>query len=367
VPVGRSSGSPARIAGEVVEVAARLKAAGATLRRDGPAPGRAWCHAWTDAVDAALAELATPLLAEHRFAVVAVGGYGRRELAPASDVDVVLLHDRLKEAALGELVRGIVYPLWDAGLTVGYAVRDRRESLGAIDDVDTATAMLDLRTVAGDAGLAQLVRTEVVRRLRRRPDRFLSALAAADGQRRARAGDAAEVLEPDLKNGAGGLRDVQSLRWAAAALVGTAGLDPLVPAGYLGAPDRPRLAEAEDDLLAARVALHLVANGDRGDATAAGVPRTKVEVLRLDLQDAVAACLGDVDHDEHELAPHRMGRRLYRAARAVDHVHRRAWALIDADLQRGRRRRQGGRPRRGLPGSRRREMRRAGTAVLAAR
>ncbi|MEX2420740.1 MAG: hypothetical protein WD670_02870, partial [Actinomycetota bacterium] len=275
-------------------------------------------------MDTALGELAQRSLGLHRFTVLAIGGYGRRELCPNSDIDLLLLHDRLAEDVLERLVREIVYPLWDAGLKVGYAVRDRREAIGAVDDLDSATATLDMRPLAGDVGLAQLVRTEVIRRLRRRPQRFLAALRTADRERRARAGDAAEVLEPNLKDGAGGLRDVQSLRWAAAALVGTSGLDPLVPAGYLGAPDRPRIARAEDELLAARVALHLVDQRN--------------EVLRLDLQDPVAARLGIEDVGEHDLAPHRLLNRLYLAARTVDHVHRRAWALIDADLSRGKRR-----------------------------
>ncbi len=335
---------PAAAAFEPAAVVAALRDRRNGLLVDGPPPGRAWCRAWTAAVDEALAQLATPVLGRHRLAVVAVGGYGRQELCPGSDVDLLLLHDGLAKDALEGIVRAVVYPLWDAKLTVGYSVRDRREAVGAADDLDSATAMLDLRTVVGDSGLASLVRTEVVRRLRRRPHRFVAALAAADAARRARAGDAAEMLEPDLKDGAGGLRDIQSLRWAAAALVGAAGLDPMVPAGYLGASDRPRLARAEQRLLAARVALHLdvavlaggVAASTRAGTRGAYVPKT--EVLRLDLQDGVAKRLGFEDVDEHLLAPHLLLRELYLATRAVDHAHRRAWTLIDADVARGRRR-----------------------------
>jgi [protein-PII] uridylyltransferase len=305
-----------------------LAAAHERLRTEGPAPGRAWCHAWSDEVDAALRELAAPLLVDARFSAVAVGGYGRRELCPASDVDLLLLHDRLDRPALEQLVRTVVYPLWDAGLTVGYAVRDRREALQATTDVVTATALLDLRPVVGDVGLAQLVRAESLRRLRRRPHRFLDALSRTDDERHGRTGVAAEVIEPDLKDGAGGLRDLQSLRWAAGALVGTVGLDPLVPAGYLGASDRPRLLDAEATLLAVRVALHLEAG--------------KTDVLRLDRQDGVAARLGITDAGPNDLAPHRLLERLYLAARTIDHAHRRAWALIGADVARGGRRR--GRP-----------------------
>ncbi|MEX1176901.1 MAG: hypothetical protein WEB09_00435 [Nitriliruptor sp.] len=317
-----------RPSGDVVD---ELKATRERLLTDGPPPGRAWCSAWTAAVDAAIVELALPAVSRHpRLAVAAVGGYGRSELCPGSDVDLLFVHERLEREELELIVREVVYPLWDVGLTVGYAVRDRREAVAAVDDLDTATAVMDLRSLAGDRGLAHQIRSETLHRVKRRPQRLLRALSRADAARRAKAGDAAEVLEPNLKDGAGGLRDVQSLRWAAAALVGTTGIDPLVPAGYVAAPDRARLSRAYDRLLAARVGLHLVA-AERGDAG-------KNEQLRLDLQDPVAARCGYVDRAGHDLAPHQLLTDLYLAARTVDHVHRRAWALIDADVSRGRRR-----------------------------
>ncbi|MFP4635800.1 MAG: hypothetical protein ACLFRD_08065 [Nitriliruptoraceae bacterium] len=315
-------------------VAEQLRASGERLRTAGPAAGRAWCAAWSDAIDGALRVLAGGQGQGPRFAVVAIGGYGRRELCPNSDVDLLLLHDTADDGQLEQLVRGVVYPLWDAGLTVGYAVRDRRAALDAVDDLDSATATLDLRHVAGDPDLAQQIRTETVRRIRRRGHRFLASLRSADGVRRHRAGDAAEVLEPDIKSGAGGLRDVQSLRWASAGLVGATGLDPLVAAGYLGASDRPRLVAAEQRLLAARVALHLVSAARSGRG-----PSDPAEVLRLELHGEVATLLGWHDVSEQQLAEHQLLHELFLAARTIDHIHRRAWTLIGADLARGRRRR----------------------------
>ena len=319
--------------------AAWLRSQWDLLRRGGPPPGRAWCAAWSDAVDEAIARLVAPFVAEQPSAsVAAAGGYGRRQLTPNSDVDLFLLHDRMSSQAQSAFVQHVVYPLWDAGLTVGYAVHHRRGAIDAAADVVSATSLVDLRPVAGDPGLARLVRTEVLRRLRRRGASFLEELAAADSERRARHGDAAEVLEPDLKNGAGGLRDVQSLRWAAVGVVGTDGLDPLVAAGYLGAPDRPRIAAAEERLLAARTALHLViADADGEAATPAKTPSTS-DVLRLEVQDAVAARLGITD-DGRDLAPHRLLAGVYLDARAIDHTNRRCWSLLSADLARGRRRR----------------------------
>lgn len=317
---GAASPADEAAAAEAASVVEQLTTARDRLATTGPAPGQRWCQAWTAEIDAALGRLAGD---GPRLGVVALGSYGRRELAPTSDVDLLLLHDGLPPSSLSAAVRSVVYPLWDAGLAVGYAVRDRREALEAVtDDLTNATAMLDQRTVVGDDRLAQLVRFGLRRRLRRRPDVFLGALHEADLRRRARAGDAAEQLEPDLKDGAGGLRDLQSLRWASAAITGTVGLDPLVAAGYLAAVDRGRLAHAERRLLAARVALQLVSG--RGD------------VLRLEHHVPVARRLGMSRGPE---GVHRLLRELFLAARTIDHAHRRAWRLLNADLARGRRRR----------------------------
>ncbi|HEX9890326.1 MAG TPA: [protein-PII] uridylyltransferase [Nitriliruptorales bacterium] len=294
-----------------------------------PAVGRAWCEAWTDAVDAGLRELHADLeLRRGRLALVATGGYGRRELCPGSDVDLLLLHDGVGYEGLELAVRHIVYPLWDAALQVGHAVRDHRQTVSmALDDVEAATALLDARTLAGDPDLLRGARDEAIGKLRRRPDRFLGSLADADRDRRQRVGAAAEVLEPDLKRGAGALRDVQSLRWAAAGLLGEVALDALVPAGYVSAPDRGDLSRAHERILAARVGLHLVAE-------------RPTDVLRLDLQQQVAELLGYQDGDGvRSTAADLLLRDLFLAARTVDHVHSRAWSLMTADASRGRRRR----------------------------
>ncbi len=307
------------------ELADRLKDGLAELRADGPAPGRAWCAAWTEVVDGALRDAVDEAAPQGRLALVATGGYGRREMCPASDVDLLLLHDKVPHAELERLVREVVYPLWDASLKVGHAVRDRRQAISlALDDLDTGTALLDARTVAGDSQLLRDAQSEYLKKMRRRPGRFLEQLTRADQERRQKAGDSAEVLEPDLKSGAGGLRDIQSLRWAAAALLGEPRLDALVSGRYLGAPDRARLARAYDEVLAARCALHLELDHPS-------------DVLRMDHQQPVALALGYEDGGDHDSAAHRHLRDLYLAARTIDHVHRRAWRLIEADAARGRR------------------------------
>lgn len=293
------------------------------MAADGPAPGRAWCRQATTLVDDAIVSLA----AGSDVTVLAVGGYGRRELCPGSDVDLLLLHEGLSEGDLEAAVRDVVYPLWDASLKVGYAVRGRKDAVLAVDDVDTATAVLDARFLCGNRVFADRVLREATARIRKRPDRFLATLTEADEARRRRAGAAAETLEPDLKNGAGGLRDVQSLRWAAAVLVGRGGLDTLVGAGYLGAPDLGRLVTAEGTLLAERVATHLVA-GRAQDA------------LEFTYQEGVAERLGFEDGEElTDTRAHRLLSAHFLAARTIDHIHRRAWRFIASDAQSGRRRR----------------------------
>jgi [protein-PII] uridylyltransferase len=299
-----------------------LIAARRRLGDDPAAVGTAWLRGWTAAVDGAVSSLAAPVLAEHRIAVVAIGGYGRAELAPGSDVDLLLLHDRLGEGVLADAVRRIVYPLWDAGLDVGHVVRDRREALDAVSELASATAMLDQRLVAGDAMLAQDLRYQLRRRVRHRPEAFLRALRAADLHRRTRHGDTAEQLEPDLKRGPGGLRDLQSLRWAAVAIAGVHGLDPMVAAGYVSVDDPPRLARAERRIQAARVACHLVDDG--GD------------VLRVEMQEPVATRLG---FPPGSRGAHEMLTEILLATRRIDHAYRRAWALLESDIDRGRRRR----------------------------
>ena len=257
--------------------------------------------------------------------MVALGGYARRELCPASDIDLLLLHDGWGRSDLQELVEALCYPLWDARLSVGHAVRTPAQAVAdAGDRIDSATALLDRRMVAGDRGLLDGLSSRVQRWSRRNGKSLLRQLADADQARHAGTGTHAGMLEPDLKNGAGGLRDIHSLRWAAALLLGELGLDPLVAAGYLGATDRRRLGEANETLLRARCVLHASGDTARGKG---------VDVLRLDRQDEVAAAMDDVEDADALL------RDVGLAMRTVAHLHARTWDLMLADVFRGRRRR----------------------------
>jgi [protein-PII] uridylyltransferase len=241
--------------------------------------GRELCRALSDATDEALAGLwrnaASSITARRKrsaVALVAVGGYGRGELAPQSDIDVLLVHDG-KVGGIAEAATALWYPLWDAGLKLGHAVRSFDEQLAlAGDDLDTATATLSVRHLAGDEELAERLATEGLARWRRNGRRWLDALRSKVVERRSQAGDVAFLLEPDLKDGHGGLRDVQTLWWAADA-------DLVVPGD-----DLEQLDACYGRLVDIRVALHRV-TGRPGD------------VLRLEDQDAVAVRVGVADAD----------------------------------------------------------------------
>lgn len=289
------------------------------------APGPAWCRAWTARVDGVLTALASDLHAERGLAVVALGSYARQELCPGSDVDLLLLHAGWGRGDLTDLVQRLCYPLWDAGLQVGHAVRTPTEAVrAAADRVDTATALTDRRLVTGDRGLLDDLASRADRWLRRNAGSVLADVARSDRDRHARAGWRPGMLEPHLKDGSGGLRDLHRLRWAAACLLGEVGLDALVGARYLGAADRRELAAAGDTLLSARCALHLVRGAARRP------PGSEVDRLRLDVQDETAARLGLADGDE-------LLRRVGLATRTVAHVHGRTWPLLVEDAG-GRRR-----------------------------
>lgn len=279
---------------------ARIRAERDRLIAGSDLRGREFSRSLSDATDAWVAELVESARAAKsrspRLALLATGGYGRGELTPFSDLDVLLVHETTGDR-VEPVASAIWYPLWDAGLKLGHAVRTfvEQERL-ARQDLDTATALLTARFVAGDHKLgAQVV--ELGRSVfRRRRKRWLSELQVRVRQRQEEAGAVAYILEPDLKDGHGGLRDVQSLWWARAA-----GLS--VPEIDLEA-----LEAAYDVLVDARVALHR-ATGRPGD------------VLRLEDQDAVATRSGFGDADE-------LMAEVAAAARRVAWISDEAWSRV---------------------------------------
>ena len=271
------------------------RAARAALVADHDRRGADFGIALSEIVDDVVRESLADIDAGSSWSVLALGSYARRELAPGSDVDIMLLHRAGRHRSPDPDTAGALwYPLWDAGFTLGQSVRSVKDALAVADDhLDALTALLDIRLVAGDRDLAADLSRRVRALVPRRRARVVDALAAGATARFEHPGPIAEMLEPDLKLGAGGLRDVHAPGWAAWALPGAdadaralldgrswdAGVERLVGRGYLRSEDPARLRAARTRLLDARVALHRV-TGRRSDR------------LPLQDQDAVAALVG---------------------------------------------------------------------------
>ncbi|MGW0247067.1 [protein-PII] uridylyltransferase [Nocardia goodfellowii] len=198
------------------------------------------------------------ITADSGLAVVAVGGLGRKEMLPYSDLDLVLLHDDVDPARVAEVADQLWYPLWDAHIKLDHSVRTVPQALRvASDDLIAAMGMLEARHIVGDADLSHLLIGGVRREWRTGiRGRFDEIIAQAE-TRWQRSGEIAHRAEPDLKNGRGGLRDIQLLDALAIAQLTDAmpGLGPEVPGGGLKTAHRR--------LLDVRTELHRVAGRAR--------------------------------------------------------------------------------------------------------
>jgi [protein-PII] uridylyltransferase len=175
--------------------------------------GLDWCQEWARVADEWLSDLLAGVAPDPTgLALVAVGGYGRSSLAPGSDLDLLLLHDG-KHKRIKEIANALWYPIWDAGQPLDHSVRTVKELRSVMDsDIKVALGLLDARLVAGDADLAGAATTRVTDMWKTRAAKWLPHLDAAVSGRHDRFGDLAFLLEPDLKEARGGLRDVQQLR-----------------------------------------------------------------------------------------------------------------------------------------------------------
>ncbi len=216
-------------------------------------------------------------------AVVALGGYGRRELAPFSDVDILFLHPDRLSPAVKTFVEKALLLLWDIGLSVGHSFRSVAECLSmAQGDLPSRNAMSEARLVAGNGALFQRFVVELdsaVYGSRRATDSFLSAMRAEMEDRLARFGGAVCIQEPNVKESAGGLRDLHTVGWVGHARFGCRGIDSLLAQGYVSASEHATARKAYDFIARIRNEAHF-ATGRRTD------------LLTLDLQPVVAAGLG---------------------------------------------------------------------------
>jgi [protein-PII] uridylyltransferase len=224
------------------------------------------------------------LEAERRLsgsALVALGGYGRRELSPGSDWDLLLLHQGRKSPGVGERARAFSTLLWDVRGTLGWSVRTPAETVAAAaGDVTLRTALLDARVLAGDPAMAErFIRDVQTPQRTRKVEDFIAAKVAELRERREKFGDSVFLLEPQLKSGEGGLRDLETALWVAQVRFGVRGLGGLLEAAVLPASEVTRLRAARDFLLRTRHEVHFL----RG---------RKEDRLTFDLQESVARFFG---------------------------------------------------------------------------
>ncbi|MGW1912572.1 [protein-PII] uridylyltransferase [Streptomyces sp. NPDC002076] len=232
--------------------------------------------------------------------LVAVGGYGRGELSPRSDLDLLLLHDGSDPKAVAALADRLWYPIWDLGLALDHSVRTPAEARRtAGEDLKVQLGLLDARHLAGDMGLTAGLRTAVLADWRNQAPKRLPELQELCAERAERQGELQYLLEPDLKEARGGLRDATALR--------------AVAASWLADAPREGLADARRRLLDVRDALHLAT----GRAT---------DRLALQEQDQVAAELGLLDADT-------LLRQVYEAARVISYASDVTWREVGRVLR----------------------------------
>ena len=231
--------------------------------------------------------------------LAAVGGYGRGELSPASDLDLLILHTGSeKPEVISEFVNAFLYPLWDQGRSIDHAVRTRSETREiANEDIRVALGLLDLRHIAGESELSNQVASDALENWRKGREKFLPKLRKSIHERENRSGELAFLLEPDLKEARGGLRDINALR--AIEMSGAVSIS------------LARVAESEALLSNVRDVLH----GENLKAR---------DLLLLTEQDRVASKMEYANADALMLD-------IAKAARAVDYLMDSTWHRIDSN------------------------------------
>jgi [protein-PII] uridylyltransferase len=265
-------------------------------RRRSESVAQVVAHVWT----ACLGEAAETTL-------FAVGGFGRGLLFPYSDVDLLALVNAPEPARLRALEQFFA-TLWDVGLKVGHAVRDPAQCRAlAGQDASVFTSLLDARRLAGDPAFALRLQNIVDDPALWPPAAYLAARLAERNARHARYDDTAYNLEPNLKDGPGGLRTLDSLRWMARRLAHVDDLSGMVDEGLLDPAEQAALEQSEATLRRYRYALHLEA----------GRPE---ERLLFDYQRALATRLGFEDEHEKNLGVEQFMQGYYRAASQVERL-----------------------------------------------
>jgi len=198
----------------------------------------------------------------HPYALVALGGYGRGEQCVHSDIDLLFLFENKVPGEAEALVQEIIYPLWDMGMEVGHSTRSIKESLQmARQDMEVMTSLLDARFICGISPLFhQLTERLRIKLINTKPDRLIGSLLDSNQARHAKFGDSAFLLEPNLKEGQGGLRDYHTMLWIARIQSNIKVARDLEYYGYLSHDEYRSLRNSLEFVWNVRNHLHLILN-----------------------------------------------------------------------------------------------------------
>lgn len=245
--------------------------------------------------------LAASGITERQISLAAVGGFGRGELSPGSDLDILFTHIGLTEKSLSVFIKSMLNPLWNVGRQIDYSVRTRSETKTiSKDDIKVIFGLLDIRHITGNQDLTIGVSADAGKQWRRRIRSYLPMARESIDLRTRTFGELAFLLEPDIKESRGGLRDLNAIRSLAKSEFVPVSLD--------------RLAAAEALFSSVRDCLH-------------GVTGRSRDQLLLTEQDAVAAAMGFADADILMLE-------VSKAARSVDYVMQLMWSSIEDRVHR---------------------------------
>ncbi len=252
----------------------------------------------------------------------AVGGYGRGELAPHSDVDILFLHDYKQTPRVEQLVEETLYTLWDLGLKIGHSTRSIDDCIRLSKQDNTiATSILEARYICGEASLFDELRKKFIKQIvDGRAKEFMQLKLAERDERHQRMGDSRYVLEPNIKDGKGGLRDLHTLYWVAKFLYFVQDISQLVAMGKLTKKEANNFTKAQGFLWTLRCHLHYLTNRPE-------------ERLSFDVQPELANIMGYKDH-AGSIGVERFMKHYFLIAKEVGDLTRIFCAAFEANSQR---------------------------------